>query len=124
MPANLAELRERGWKLAILSNTDPDLLATSIDTLGVPFDLAITASEAGSYKPAHGHWETFRGQAGDVDQHVHVGASLFHDVAPAAELGLPMVWINRLGEESELQRAVELPDLGGLADAVEQAAAA
>ena len=87
VPANLAELRERGWKLAILSNTDPDLLATSIDTLGVPFDLAITASEAGSYKPAHGHWETFRGQAGDVDQHVHVGASLFHDVAAGRRAG-------------------------------------
>ncbi len=122
VPENLAELRERGWKLAILSNTDPDLLATSIDTLGVPFELAITAAEAGSYKPAFGHWDTFREMAGEVDEHVHVGASLFHDVAPAAEMGLPMVWINRLGESSELPRAAELPDLAGLADAVERVA--
>src|SRR6266705_2286999 len=27
VPAALIELRRRGWKLAILSNTDPDLLA-------------------------------------------------------------------------------------------------
>ena len=120
--ANLTELRDRGWKLAILSNTDPDLLTTSITTLGVPFELAITAAEAGSYKPAPGHWRTFRELAGDVDSHVHVAASLFHDVAPAADLGLPMVWINRLGEESDLPRTVELPDLNGLADAVESAA--
>ena len=120
-PPALAELRDRGWSLAILSNTDPDLLATSIQTLGVPFELAITAAEAGSYKPAPGHWRTFGELAGDVDAHVHVGASLFHDVAPAAELGLPMVWINRLGEASELPRAAELPDLNGLADAVETA---
>lgn len=121
VPAALAELRERGWKLAILSNTDPDLLASSMEAIGIPFELSITASEAGSYKPAPGHWRTFRERAGDVEAHVHVGASLFHDVAPAAELGLPMVWINRLGESSELPRAAELPDLGGLADAVEGA---
>lgn len=121
-PAALAELRERGWRPAILSNTDPDLLAASVEALGVPVELRITAAEAGSYKPAPGHWTVFRELAGDVDRHVHVGASLFHDVAPAAQLGLPMVWINRLGETSDLPRAVELPDLDGLADAVEEAA--
>ena len=30
--------------------------------------------------------------------HVHVAASLFHDIAPANELGLRSVWINRLDE--------------------------
>ena len=33
--------------------------------------------------------------------HVHVAASLFHDIAPANELGLRSVWINRLDERSE-----------------------
>jgi 2-haloacid dehalogenase len=122
VPGALGELRERGWKLAILSNTDPDLLAASVRTLGVPFELSITAAEAGSYKPAPGHWNRFRELAGPVDRHVHVGASLFHDVAPAAQMGLPMVWINRLGEVSDLPRAAELPDLAGLAGAVEEAA--
>jgi 2-haloalkanoic acid dehalogenase type II len=122
VPAALTELRERGWKLAILSNTDPDLLAASVETLGVPFELLITAAEAGSYKPAPGHWKEFRELAGDVERHVHVGASRFHDVAPAADLGIPMVWVNRLGETSDLPRAAELPDLNGLADAVEEAA--
>jgi FMN phosphatase YigB (HAD superfamily) len=28
---------------------------------------------------------------------VHVGASLFHDIEPANELGLRSVWINRTG---------------------------
>jgi 2-haloalkanoic acid dehalogenase type II len=122
VPAALTELRDRGWRLAILSNTDPDLLAASVETIGVPFELTITAEDSGSYKPARGHWDTFRDRAGEVAAHVHVGASLFHDVAPAAEMGLPMVWINRLGEESELPRAEELPTLAGLADAVERAA--
>jgi 2-haloacid dehalogenase len=123
VPAALAELRDRGWKLAILSNTDPDLLASSIATLGVPFELSITAAEAGSYKPAPGHWTTFRELADDPETHVHVGASLFHDVAPAADIGLAMVWINRLGETSNLPRAAELPDLSGLAETLDQATA-
>src|SRR5204863_1882048 len=54
--ASLQDLQARGWKLGILSNTDPDLLAASIQRLGVQPDVAITAHEAGSYKPAHGHW--------------------------------------------------------------------
>lgn len=83
--------------------------------IGVQPDLAITAAEAGSYKPAHGHWNVFRERSGaDLDRHVHVGASLFHDIAPAAELGIPAVWINRLGEKSDLLRAAELPDLSDL----------
>ena len=120
VPAELAELRERGWRIAILSNTDPDLLAASLEQIGVPVDATITAAEAGSYKPAHGHWERLR-ERGDVDpaRHVHVGASSFHDIAPAAELGIPAVWINRLGETSDVPRAAELPNLTGLADALD-----
>src|SRR6266540_3295246 len=54
VPAALEALRARGWRLGILSNTDPDLLAASVDNIGVPVDVSVTAAEAGSYKPAHG----------------------------------------------------------------------
>ena len=33
--------------------------------------------------------------------HVHVAQSLFHDIAPANELGIPSIWINRLGEPDD-----------------------
>jgi 2-haloalkanoic acid dehalogenase type II len=121
VPGSLREARERGWRLAVLSNTDPDLLVASMDALGVRFDLEITAAEAGSYKPAPGHWERFRAEVGERPAHVHVAASLFHDIDPCARLGIPAVWINRLGETSELPRAGELPDLRGLAEALEGA---
>ena len=120
VPAALAELRERGWRLAILSNTDPDLLAASVGNIGVGVDLRVTAADAGSYKPAHGHWQRFFAETGaDRSRHVHVAASLFHDIAPAAELGIPAVWINRLGETSDLPRAGEQPVLTGLADTLD-----
>ena len=125
VPGALAELRERGWKLAILSNSDPDLIAASIERIGVPFELAITASEIGSYKPAHRHWEEFRARTEAAPEgHVHVAQSHFHDIVPANELGLRSVWINRLGETAEPPPTRELLDLNGLADTLDELAPA
>jgi 2-haloacid dehalogenase len=121
VPGALAELRERGWRLGVLSNTDPALLSASLAAIGVPVDLAITAAEAGSYKPAHGHWERFYAETeAEQERHVHVAASAFHDLGPAAELGLAAVWINRLGEEIDLPRAAELPDLSALPETLDR----
>jgi 2-haloacid dehalogenase len=122
---SLEEARVRGWRLAVLSNTDRDLLDASLARIGVPFDGSIVASEIGSYKPAPAHWEEFFSRTGAPREgHVHVAASLFHDVAPAAALGLRTVWINRLGEEPEPQPDVELHTLAGLADVLDSLVAA
>jgi 2-haloacid dehalogenase len=121
VPGSLAALRDRGWKLAILSNTDTDLLDTSVTAIGVPVDHRVVASEVGSYKPAYGHWEAFFRETGaERTRHVHVAASLFHDIEPAAKLGLPAVWINRLGETSMVPRSAELPDLAELPDTLDR----
>jgi 2-haloalkanoic acid dehalogenase type II len=121
VPQALAEAREQGWKLAILSNTDRDYIKASMNLLGVPFELAIVASEIGSYKPGLGHWRAFQERVGRAPD-VHVAASLFHDIAPANELGLPSVWINRLGETPGPKPTKEQPDLAGLAGALEEIA--
>ena len=117
VPAALEEARSRGWRLAVLSNTDADLLEASLARIGVKFELTVAASEIGSYKPAPTHWEEFFARSGaDRASHVHVAASLFHDIAPASALGLRTIWINRLGEEAEPQPNVELHSLTGLAE--------
>ncbi len=121
----LAELRRRGWQLAILSNTDRELIEASLRTLGVPFDLTVVAEDVQSYKPAHGHWERFfELTTADREHYVHVAASLFHDIAPARELGLTTVWINRLGEAAEPEPDRELADLAGLPDTLDELVAA
>ena len=121
VPEALAEARVQGWKLAILSNTDRDYIEASLEQLGVPFELAIVASEIGSYKPGLGHWRAFQEQTGRAPD-AHVAASLFHDIGPANELGLPSVWINRLGERPGPQPTREQPDLTNLAVALEEIA--
>jgi len=120
VPAALEEARARGWRLAILSNTDRDFIAASKARLGVPFDETIVASEIGSYKPGHRHWSEFFARThADRARHVHVAASLFHDIAPANELGLRSVWVNRLGEIADPEPTREIPDLTGLADVLD-----
>jgi 2-haloacid dehalogenase len=121
----LERARASGWKLAILSNTDRDFIEASIERIGVPFELAIVASEIGSYKPAHGHWRRFFEQVdAPRDRHVHVAQSHFHDIVPAGELGLRSVWINRYGERHDAPPTRELSDLTRLPETLDELVAA
>ena len=119
--ASLEEARRRGWKLAILSNTDDDFIAASQVQIGVQFDEVVVAQEIGSYKPAHRHWdEFFHRTRAPREGHAHVAASLFHDIAPAHELGLRSIWINRLGEQATVEPTRELADLRGLPETLDE----
>jgi 2-haloacid dehalogenase len=121
VPSALEEARRRGWRLAILSNTDRDLLDASMVAIGIAFHPTVVASEIGSYKPAPRHWEVFRELTGaDSAHHVHVAQSLHHDIAPATELGIRTIWVNRLGEPEDGRPAKTLTDLTGLPDALDE----
>jgi 2-haloacid dehalogenase len=54
--AALERLRAGGYKLAILSNGDRDMLAAAKPHIGFPFDHVISVQEAGYFKP---HWKTY-----------------------------------------------------------------
>ena len=121
----LEDSRSRGWKLAILSNTDRDFIEASMKRIGVPFELAIVASEIQSYKPGHAHWSRFFEETGAPrETHVHVAQSYFHDVVPASELGLRTIWINRYGEEHKPPPTRELADLSRLPETLDELVAA
>ena len=117
----LEEARSRGWKLAILSNTDRDFIEASMKQIGASFELAIVASEIRSYKPAHHHWLKFFDETdAPRNAHVHVAQSHFHDVVPANELGLLSIWINRNGERHDPPPTRELADLSRLPDTLDE----
>jgi 2-haloacid dehalogenase len=119
----LVEAKQRGWKLAILSNTDDDYIAASQVQIGVTFDEVIVAQEIGSYKPAHKHWDEFFARTrAPREGHVHVAASLFHDIEPANELGLVSIWINRVAESAPPQArpTAELTDLFSLPETLDE----
>src|SRR5262245_16873974 len=116
----LEEARSRGWNLAILSNTDRDLIDASMVSIGIAFKLVVVAGEIGSYKPAPKHWAVFQEKSqADPAHHVHVAQSLFHDIEPASDLGLPTIWINRLDEPADSRPTLTLEGVSRLADALD-----
>ena len=120
----LSALRDSGWKLAILTNCDDHLIATTVARMPVEFDLLVTAEQVGSYKPAHGHWHRFTELTeGRRDTWVHAANSWVIDIKPASELRIPRVWVDRdrSGHDAAIADVV-LPDLRGLPDAVARAA--
>lgn len=91
----LARLAMR-FKLGVLTNCDDDLFAASNRRLGVAFDWVITAQQARGYKPRIANFELLFERIGLPPSRIlHVAQSLFHDHAPAKQLGLTTVWIDR-----------------------------
>jgi 2-haloalkanoic acid dehalogenase type II len=112
--AGLRRLREAGLALGILSNVDDDLIAPSLELLDVDFEFVITAQQVRAYKPARAHFDAARERAAGR-RWLHVAQSVFHDIAPAAELGVPGVWINRLDEPDDPRPIATHPDVAALA---------
>ena len=113
----LERLRAAGLRLGVLSNVDDDLFAGTCARLTVVFDLVVTAAQVRSYKPAPGHFRVARERLGTA-RWLHAAQSWFHDVEPAAALGVPVAWINRKGGRGHgpARPTVELRDLRELAD--------
>jgi 2-haloacid dehalogenase len=94
--AMLAELRARGYRLAVLTNCDDDLFAQTERAFKAPFDLVVTAERLRDYKPSPTHFNMFeRTTAVKRDEWVHVACSWYHDIAPARDLGIKRVWLDR-----------------------------
>ena len=117
VPDALRALKTK-YEIAIISNSDDDLIARNVENIGVEFDHVITAQQAKAYKPDRQTFE-YAFQTMDVDpgQVIHVAQGWEYDHIPTRDLGLQRrVWINRYGRRgsSDYQPYDELPDLSGL----------
>ena len=91
----LRKLKAR-YQLAVISNVDDDLFASTAPKLGVAFDQVITAQQARCYKPCIRIFELAEERMSVSREHwLHVGQSIYHDVIPAQSLGIATVWVNR-----------------------------
>ncbi len=119
----LTRLKSR-YKLAVLSNIDDDLFAFTAPKLGVELDCVVTAQQAQGYKPSLRNFELLLERLPiEKRQLLHVAESLYHDVAPAQEMRIATVWVNRrqgrAAAASKLAAAVpdlEVATVGALAD--------
>ncbi|HET7092196.1 MAG TPA: haloacid dehalogenase type II [Thermomicrobiales bacterium] len=95
----LRQARAAGLRLAILSNTDNDLIAHSLRHLEVGFDEVVTAEDCGSYKPSLANFEQLLARIGEAPTRVlHVAFGYKYDIGPAKRLGMATAWINRHAE--------------------------
>jgi 2-haloalkanoic acid dehalogenase type II len=87
------------FKLVAITNVDNASFARTHQLLGEPFHAIVTAEDVGSYKPALENFHFAFGRIAEFgiarDKILHVAQSLYHDVAPARELDLANVWVDR-----------------------------
>ena len=116
VPAALDRLRAC-YRLAIISNTDDDLIAGTVAAIGTPLDFVVTAQQAQAYKPDHRLFlHAYAAMGVTQDETVHVGMGQFTDLKVCHELGIRSVWIDRLGEPANPDWSPDavLNDLSGL----------
>src|SRR2546430_2098945 len=98
----LAELRKEGWKFALLTNCDRDIIALTQRRLPASFDAVVTAEDVSAYKPSPAHFRLFQSTFGSsAGAWIHVAQSYFHDIRPTHELGITRIWVNRQGEKDD-----------------------
>lgn len=117
VPDALRALKKK-YEIAIISNTDDNLIARNVENIGVEFDYVITAQQAKAYKPDRQTFEyAFQTMGVDPSQVIHVAQGWEYDHIPTRDLGLQRrVWINRYGRRgsSDYQPYDEMPDMSGL----------
>lgn len=120
VPAALARLQRR-YRLAILSNGDPDMLEHARPHIGFPFEVMLSAAEAGYFKP---HQATYRMAAArlgvETGQVLHVANHAF-DCIGAKAAGMRAVFVNRRQrpfEDTPHRPDIVVASLAELADAL------
>jgi 2-haloacid dehalogenase len=116
VPAALARLKEK-YKIAIISNTDDDLISHNVERIGVHFDYVITAEQARAYKPSREAFEyALRVTGSAPGQVIHVAQGFEYDIVPTYGLGMRRIWVNRSGRRgsSAFMPYEEIPDMSRL----------
>lgn len=117
--AMLTDLKARGAVCAVLSNGDPDMLASAVSSagLGEVLDDVISVADAGLFKPAMSVYALCTQRYGVAPADISFQSSNRWDIAGAHMFGFRTVWINRTGQPDEYPAYPPdfvRPDLTGL----------
>lgn len=117
-PETLAALR--GIRTFIVTNCSEVLAHRATAVLG-PFDLVMTAEQAGAYKPDPRPYAAALEALGLPAERVLFVAGSAHDVGGASRVGMEVYWANRGGvaAPSDAVALREEPDLRGLLEVLD-----
>ncbi len=116
VPDTLRQLRARGFRLAILSNGTPAMLAAAQAAAGLTglFDITLSVDSLRLYKPHARVYALVEAQTRARPQDVLFVSSNGWDIAGAARFGFATAWVNRTGAPQDhlpQRPRHEIPDL-------------
>ena len=99
----LADLRQRGLRLAALSNGDPDMLEAGLQSAGLrdALDVVLSVAPLRIYKPDHQVYELGRSWADVPAQEIAFVSANAWDAGGAAAFGFRTFWIDHAGQPPE-----------------------
>jgi 2-haloacid dehalogenase len=104
-------------EIGLLSNIDDKLLGQTRRHIPIDFDLVVTAQQVRSYKPDPAHFKECERRIGGKKGWVHVASSYYHDIEPCLKLKVPVVWVNRNGEELDSSQKKPTAEVKNLREA-------
>ena len=117
VPAVLARLDK---PLATATNCPEVLARLGAAALGNPFVVVVSAERAGAYKPDPRPYQLALDELGLPAARVLFVAGSSHDAVGAVRMGMPVIWVNRLGLPTPpgAESATMLADLTTLPDLI------
>jgi 2-haloacid dehalogenase len=124
VPAALAELKKRGFQIAILSNGTPAMLEAAVKNsrLEEVIPQIFSVETAGVFKPDPRVYQIAVDELSLKPEEIVFQSSNAWDAAGAAAFGLKVAWINRFGQSPERlpgKPQVEIKDLSDLPQLLE-----
>ena len=119
VPAALAELKNRGFEIAILSNGTPTMLEAAVKNSGLAelVPKMFSVEQVGIFKPDPRVYQIAADELNVKPQEIVFQSSNAWDAAGAAAYGFKVAWVNRFGQSPERlpgRPDVEIGDLSKL----------
>lgn len=92
--AALNALKAKGYKTAILSNSDWSIMKDNLRSLEHDFDAVYLAEDLHAYKPQFTFFKQVQTRLGS-DRHIHIAAGFWWDIVPAQKMNWKRIWVNR-----------------------------
>lgn len=99
-PAVLRDLAA-STRIGVVTNCSDRLGAIAVATVGVAFDVVVTAEQAGAYKPDPAPYRAALDVLDSAPDRVLFVAGSPYDIAGAGGVGMPVWWHNRVGLRRE-----------------------
>lgn len=111
----LTSLKEKGYKLALMSNTTNELMKHHLQKMNNIFDFVLTSDETRCYKP---NLEFFKYAEKKFElkakTHYHIAKGYWWDIVPATKMNWNKIWVDRshlkTGRKKEMPYTI-IPDL-------------